>query len=244
MTKVRLPCVCGRTHYSQKTFADCPANSRRAAKTEPVAVTAAQRLSTYGVDDTPDDDGKPEPLPAGSPYIVELEDGYVDGRCQAVQDGKVFDQVRVTEEGGYQTNYHRRREGTYPNWPNNFRFQSDRPITDKEMKRAAQLIGYAYRAEIRGEPMNDPERDSPYSFSVWSDSTKTRSDDLGMALERFEEDLPGMLEHGSPVRKTNRSGEGTKGTRLVDGLGTNGPKFTLYYDSVVEDDGNGQLSYP
>ena len=111
------------------------------------------------------------------------------GECLAVssshpfvRQGGVADQVSA--DGRV---YYRRREGVYGGWPDSMRFQADRALTDAEMRHAAQLIGYNYRATVRGENMGDPVRDTPYSFIMYADTTKTRSDDIGMALERFRQ---------------------------------------------------------
>jgi len=56
-----------------------------------------------------------------------------------------------------------------------------------------------------------------------------------MALEEFEDTLPTMINEGSPVRKTDRAGAGTKGTRLVEGMHEPGLTFEVYYDSVYDD---------
>ena len=93
-----------------------------------------------------------------------------------VQAGVIRDAVDV--DG---TVFHRRREGTYPDAPNAMRIQASRPLTDQDLQRMAQLVGYQYAAEVRGEPLSDPLRDSPFSFIIAADTTKTRSDDLGAA---------------------------------------------------------------
>jgi hypothetical protein len=51
-------------------------------------------------------------------------------------------------------------------------------------------------------------------FIISSDSTKSRHDDWTDSIG----DLWRMLREGSPVRKTDRSGPGTKDTRAVEGL--------------------------
>lgn len=177
--------------------------------------------------------------PADGPAAAaDEDDGVVDGRDPLVQAGEVFDQVRVFDQEAGDTEgmvFHRRRDGVWPDWPYAMRFQADRPLTAAEVAHCAQLIGYTYRSEVRGESIGHPQRDSPYSFVIYADTTKTRSDDIGAALERFEGNLPDLLRDGSPVRTTDRSGPGTKGTRLVDGFGASVPTFELYYDSVGVD---------
>lgn len=112
------------------------------------------------------------------------------------------------------------------------RFQANRELTEDEKQQFAGLIGYAYRSAVRGEPIGSPISDSPYSFVVSADTTKSRRDDLGQALEEFEDLLPEIVQDGSPVRTTNRSGPGTEGTRLVEGLNDPNLKFEIYYDDI------------
>jgi hypothetical protein len=158
------------------------------------------------------------------------EPGPMSSTSPEVQAGKVYDTV-VVESAGYSTTFHRRRDGVFADWPYAMRLQANRPLTDDEARQFAGLVGYAYRSTIAGESIGMPEQDTPYSFVVSADMTKTQRDDLGMALEDFENTLPGTVRDGSPVRKTDRAGSGTKGTRLVEGLGE-GLRFEVYYDSA------------
>jgi len=146
-----------------------------------------------------------------------------------VQNGEVLNEVTV--DG---TVYHRRRDGVYADWPYSMRFQANRPISESEARKMAQIIGYNYRATVAGESLGDPEMDSPYSFTVYSDTTKTRRDDLGIAMEEFEDNFDNMIQEGSPVRKTDRAGQGTKNTRLVDGFNDPSLKVEIYYDSIIK----------
>ncbi|MGK2881516.1 MAG: hypothetical protein ACSLE6_12220 [Mycobacterium sp.] len=131
--------------------------------------------------------------------------------------------------------FSRRRDGVYPNEPQAIRFQANRPLSDHELQRLGQIVGYNYRAEVRGEPTGSPIRDSDRSFIVHADTTKSRSDDVSVALERFESALSSIVADGSPIRKTDRAGAGTAGTRLVTGLGPNAPTLSIWYDDVVKD---------
>lgn len=146
-----------------------------------------------------------------------------------VQAGEVFDQVRVLGNRPF----HRRRDGVFPNEPYAMRFQANRKLSDDEKIRFAGMVGYAYSAKVRGEGVGIPESDSPFSFVVRADTTKTRRDDLGQALGEFEDLLPEIVNEGSPIRKTNQAGAGTAGTRLVEGFNDPDLKFEVYYDSVV-----------
>lgn len=150
----------------------------------------------------------------------------IDSTDPRVQSGEVLDEIVVDGQS-----FSRVRDGVGGNWPYAMRLQANRPLSDDEMQTLAGLTGYAYRAGVAGESLGDPERDSPYSFVVGADTTKSQRDDLSIALEDFEEMLPAMAREGSPVRKTDRAGVGTKGTRLVDGLGED-LVVHLYYDDV------------
>lgn len=145
-----------------------------------------------------------------------------------VQAGEVFDRVTHPDYG----TLHRRRDGVVPAEPRLMRFQSDRPLSDEEVQQAAQIIGYAWRAKVAGDPVGDPGRDSPYSFLISADSTRSRRTDRAQALLDFEQDTTTMLSEGTPVRQTTRKGYWTQGTRLVEGFGDNPPNFEIYYDSV------------
>ena len=152
---------------------------------------------------------------------------YVDH--PEIQAGAVRDKVVFAE-----TEFQRRREGVYPSEPYQMRFQASRPIDDAEMQQMASAIGYAYASKVRGEGLGEPVRDSPYSFVVHADTTKSRRDDLGQAMEQFEAELPTMVREGSPIRTTNRTG--SAGTRAVLGLGDPDLTFETYYDSVTNED--------
>jgi len=160
-------------------------------------------------------------VPVGGPMPVEHP---------AVQGGAVFDSVSVDDQVFY-----RRQDKVYPGEPYAIRLQANRPLTDDEARHVAGAMGYAYRATVAGEPLGMPERDTPYSFVVSADTTKSARDDLGVALEAFEDMLPTMIDEGSSVRKTDRAGAGTKGTRLVEGMHEPDLAFEVYYDDVHDD---------
>lgn len=135
-----------------------------------------------------------------------------------VQAGEVFDNVTV--DG---TTFSRRRDGVYPTAPYALRIQADRPLDDEQMLTLAGVTGYAMATAGRGEVMSDPERDSPYSFVVHSDTTKGGR---YRHLDRFEENLGTYIEDGgSPIRKKD-------GLRAIEM--PNAPKIEIYYDSVEE----------
>lgn len=80
------------------------------------------------------------------------------------------------------------------------------------------LLSYLWAGPMRGESIGDqtPEVIIPghlYVFSV--DTTKSGRDDVPWAWD----DHKHWLVEGTPVRKTDKAGPGTKGTRAVPGLG-------------------------
>ena len=101
-------------------------------------------------------------------------------------------------------------------------FRCDKPISDEDMDRFAQLAGYAWRSTVNGESLGRPVRVNANTFAISADSTKGN----GTTWDFFDK-LPGIVSDGTPVRKTDRSGEGTRGTRLVDGLHTS--RFDIYF---------------
>ncbi len=133
----------------------------------------------------------------------------------------------------------RRREGVLPSDDfSMIRFQFAAPITDEEIVHALQLIGYAWRQHLSGEPLEKAERDNPNSFVVWADATKSRRTNVDVAISEFEESLPTILKEGSPVRTSSRidrsTGRPMAGTRLVEGLGRE-DSFEVFYDRVVSE---------
>ena len=165
------------------------------------------------------------------PDVQDVQDGApVPVEHPAVQGGAVFDSVSVDDQV-----FHRRQDKVYPGEPYAIRLQANRPLTDDEARHVAGAMGYAYRSTVAGEPLGMPERDTPYSFVVSADTTKSARDDLGVALEAFEDMLPTMIDEGSSVRKTDRAGAGTKGTRLVEGMHEPDLAFEVYYDDVYDD---------
>ena len=95
-------------------------------------------------------------------------------------------------------------------------------LTDKEVRQAAGCVGYALKQVLHGEELSEPlkvKRDG-HGLTIVRfayDSTKATSDDRD-ALEAFCVACE-MVVDGSPIRKTDRAGAGTKGTRLCEGLG-------------------------
>lgn len=158
------------------------------------------------------------------PTPEQNDTGILSSESESAQQGYLLDKiaVKIPHYNNETITFTRHIPGdydTFPDAPYHIRLQFNRPITENETRKLAQLLGYSYRTTIAGESLGEPYQDTPYSFIMDADTTKSRRDDLGMALSDFEEDYPQTLKNGSPLRTTNRAGEGTKGTRLVDGLG-------------------------
>jgi hypothetical protein len=107
------------------------------------------------------------------------------------------------------------------------RAEFDRVLTTEEAMQASGAIGYALRENMAGEDLSFPTIElfsaGKTVLSYGYDSTKSRRDDY-YACEAFEAAATYIVE-GSPVRKTNRAGRGTAGTRLVEGIGPVGVTF-------------------
>lgn len=99
--------------------------------------------------------------------------------------------------------------------PYSFRIQVGKERSEAEAEHLAQLVGYRY-ASTGGERGNAFVQDSPNSIIYYADTTKGRA---YRRIDEFIDDLPNVVKDGSPVRKTDKSGPGTAGTRLVDGMG-------------------------
>lgn len=128
--------------------------------------------------------------------------------------------------------FHRASHEVRPNWPYAMRFEANRDLTDDEVEHLSHLVAYTFAATVRGEGVGPAVRDTPRSFHLGADSTKSRRSDVAAAFDEFEVNLDSYLLNGSPVRTTNRAGAGTAGTRAVEGMGDPGLRVTVYYDEV------------
>lgn len=162
--------------------------------------------------------------------VTMSTNGVVSSNDPRVQNGEVLDKVDVG--GQVYTRYVPGKN--FPDSPYSMRIQANRTLSDEDKKRLAGLIGYNYRATVAGESLGYLESDSPYSFVIDSDTTKSQRDDLGMALEDFHNNMNEYVQQGTPLRKTNRSGPGTANTRLVSGFGKDFA-VEIYYDDVFND---------
>jgi hypothetical protein len=79
---------------------------------------------------------------------------------------------------------------------------------------AAYFLEGRFAGEIYGVMSPDSVNGWGQVFIIRSDSTKSRHDDW----TEYMDELWPLLREGSPIRKTNVKGPGTKGTRAVEGL--------------------------
>ena len=99
------------------------------------------------------------------------------------------------------------------------RVTTNRPLDNTTAMSMFRSIGYAFRQNIRGEPMGMPRRVSPNCWTASYDSTKSRSDDWLGHLNGAMTDARRYVTHGTPARKTKA------GTRLNAGIGPVGLVF-------------------
>lgn len=96
----------------------------------------------------------------------------------------------------------------------------ERRLTADEALRAAGCLGYAL-AKMNGETLSDPVSliFTPAStyLTFWFDSTKCHRN--SHSFEEAFTEAAAYIEQGTPVRRSNRAGPGTQGTRLIQGIG-------------------------
>ena len=143
----------------------------------------------------------------------------------------IRDSIGVEDEHGIKTEYTRidYDKGVYPSEPYSFRIQVGREISPDEAHKLAGLAGYQY-AQTGGERGNGYFQDTPNSIVFYADTTKGRA---YRKLDTFVSELPATIQEGSPIRKTDRAGAGTQGTRKVEGMGDIG-YVELYADYAYE----------
>lgn len=96
------------------------------------------------------------------------------------------------------------------------RIRVPRILDDEEVMNAAGCVGYAVKQHSGENATGDP-----YEISRRSGNTYFNVD-IYRDMEDYSHffyDVEDYLREGSPKRTTNRSGSGTKGTRLVKGTG-------------------------
>lgn len=94
-----------------------------------------------------------------------------------------------------------------------------RILDDNEVALAAGAVGYAFRVHFQGEGLSEPQE-----VQRTRGITSFVLEPLGdfnpnpEKYDRFMDDCIDYIFYGSPVRKSNRTRPGTKGTRLVRGI--------------------------
>lgn len=92
-------------------------------------------------------------------------------------------------------------------------------LDDTELGLASGCVGYAFAVHYGGDGLSDPveviRRNGETAFTLvpagpYRSNPENRSD--------FLQDAKMFIADGTPIRKTDRSGPGTRGTRLVHGL--------------------------
>lgn len=92
---------------------------------------------------------------------------------------------------------------------------TQRPVHRDQMESLARyFLEGPFAGEYYGLECLDEADGWGRLFILSTDSTKCRHDDMGDALS----DLWSHFQEGSPVRKTDRAGLGTRGTRAVEGV--------------------------
>jgi hypothetical protein len=96
-------------------------------------------------------------------------------------------------------------------------------LDDEEVERSVGILGYAL-SPVRGEEVLldsvTRKKTTTYIKVNW-DSTKSRSDDLGDRIFEIRHNFSDYMKEGTPIRTTDRAGKGTRGTRLLSGIGFN-----------------------
>lgn len=102
------------------------------------------------------------------------------------------------------------------------RITIDRRLSDAEVDQVAQCVGYGLKEALAGDTlvvtniMRSYDAQQTILICEYDSSQSLRTfPDAGYALHLAAQ----YVQDGTPLRVSNRSGAGTKGTRLVSGLG-------------------------
>lgn len=146
-----------------------------------------------------------------------------------VQDAKTGAETIIAYKGeADETPFYKVAGDVYANEFYSFLIKTSRPVTDKEMGQVCSLIGFRFRMTVGGEGLEWPDRIADDTFVIVTDSTKGDMNHFG----EFHDGLNDFIATGTDIRKTNRAGEGTKGTRAIEGIKDLTVDF--YSDSVLK----------
>jgi hypothetical protein len=138
-----------------------------------------------------------------------------------VQNGEILD--RVEHDGIV---YTRLKDGNYPSDASHFRLQFSRELSDEEMTHARDLAAYAWAVDVRGETLElHPEKDSPFSFIIFGDTTKSRRNDPDSAIMDWKDTMLTYFRSG-----TQQKDESKRLPFIDEDL-----DLYLYADSVVSE---------
>lgn len=146
-----------------------------------------------------------------------------------VQDAETGAETIIAYKGeADETAYYKVEGDVYANEFYSFLIKTSRPVDDKELGEVCSLIGFLFRKTVGGEGLEWPDRLTEDTFVIVTDSTKGSMNNFG----EFHDALNNFIATGTDIRKTNRQGEGTKGTRAIEGIEDLTVDF--YSDSVLK----------
>lgn len=112
---------------------------------------------------------------------------------------------------------------------NCIRITTTRTLTDEESVQVTGALNYAMATYVGVEELTATRVVHGKTYSIMEFDTDSRerrrtAPDYSEAFREAER----FIREGSPVRKTNRAGVGTEGTRLCEGIGEIGLKVEVY----------------
>ena len=111
------------------------------------------------------------------------------------------------------------------------RLTTDRPLNDSEVGEATDALNYAMKIYVGMEPLKASRITHGDRYTIIEYDTDTTPDNRTRTRPDYAEafaEAAKFVQEGSTVRVSNRAGQGTKGTRLVSGIGTVGVKFEVH----------------